>query len=125
MSEVVDASLFGGGAAILAFPHPAASTQRVVTFHRGELRAIFQVYGHMVASGEWRDYAIDMLRERAVFSVFRRSSEVPLFTIEKVPKNARRQGAYAVVAQGGRIVKRGHELEKVLRVFAPKPSLVG
>lgn len=123
MSEVIDASLFGGGAAVLTFPHPTASSQSV-TFDRGELRAIFQVYGYMVASGEWRDYAIDMLRERAIFSVFRRSSEVPLFTIEKVPRNARRQGAYAVVAQGGRIVKRGHELEKVLRVFAPKPSLV-
>ena len=71
----------------------------------------------MVAAGEWRDYAIDTLRERAVFSIFRRTSEMPLFRVEKTPKLARRQGAFAVVAAGGLVMKRGHELAAVLRVF--------
>ena len=75
------------------------------------------VYGRKVADGEWRDYAIDTLKEAAVFSVFRRSSEAPLYRIEKRPKLARRQGAYAVIAATGLVVKRGHELAQVLRVF--------
>lgn len=118
----VEASVFGGGAAVIAFPPTAAVNQ--VTFDGRELRAILKVYGRMVAAGEWRDYAIDMLRDRAVFSVFRRSSEMALYAIEKAPKNARKQGAYAVVAPGGRILKRGHELEMVLRVLEPKPKPV-
>jgi hypothetical protein len=117
----VDASLFGGGAAVIAFP-PAARQQ--VSFDARELRAILRVYGRMVAAGEWRDYAIDMLKDQAVFSVFRRTSEMPLFRIEKTPKNARKQGAYAVLAAGGRVLKRGHELDKVLRVLEGKPRLV-
>jgi hypothetical protein len=117
----VEASLFGGGAAIVAFP-PAARQQ--VAFDGREFRAILRVYGRMVAAGEWRDYAIDMLKEKAIFSVFRRTSEVPLFRIEKTPKNARKQGAYSVVAAGGRILKRGHELDKVLCVLEGKPRLV-
>jgi hypothetical protein len=71
----------------------------------------------MVAAGEWRDYAIDHLPDRAVFSVFRRASEVPLFQIAKMPKLARKQGAFAVIAAGGAILKRGHELARVLGVF--------
>ena len=67
-----------------------------VTFDRRELDQILRLYGQMVAAGEWRDYAIDHLRDRAVFSVFRRTSEVPLFQIVKMPKLARKQGAYAV-----------------------------
>ena len=102
---------------------PAADT-RPVTFQRRELDAILRVYGRMVAEGEWRDYAIDHLKEKAVFSAFRRTSEVPLYRIEKNPKNARRQGAFSVVASGGMIVKRGHDLETVLRVFEKKPRLV-
>ncbi len=78
----------------------------------------------MVAAGEWRDYAIDHLRDRAVFSVFRRTSEVPLFQIVKMPKLARRQGAYAVIAATGAIMKRGHELARVLTVFEPKLKVV-
>jgi hypothetical protein len=70
-----------------------------------------------VADGEWRDYAIDFLRDKAVFSVFRRTSEMPLYRIEKDPKLARRQGAYAVVAASGLILKRGHELARVLGVL--------
>ena len=71
----------------------------------------------MVAAGEWRDYAIDFLKDRAVFSVFRRSSEVPIYRIEKNPKLARRQGAYSVISATGLIVKRGHELDRVLRAL--------
>src|SRR5215212_10876777 len=80
-----------------------------VTFSRFELNRILNLYGRMVAEGEWRDYAIDFLRDRAVFSVFRRASEVPIYRIEKDPKLARKQGAYSVVAAGGQILRRGHE----------------
>ncbi|MGN6465715.1 MAG: DUF2794 domain-containing protein [Rhizobiaceae bacterium] len=88
-----------------------------VTFDRRELEQILRIYGRMVAAGEWRDYAIDHLADRAIFSVFRRTSEVPLFQIAKMPKLARRQGAFAVIAAGGVILKRGHELGRVLGVF--------
>jgi hypothetical protein len=85
-----------------------------VTFDRRELNRILGLYGRKVAAGEWRDYAIDFLKDRAVFSVFRRASEVPLYRIEKNPKLARRQGAYSVVSATGLILRRGHELERVL-----------
>ena len=93
---------------------PFAPANRV-TFDRRELDRIFNLYGRKVAAGEWRDYAIDFLRDRAVFSVFRRSSEVPLYRIEKSPKLARRQGAYSVISATGLIIRRGHELDRVLR----------
>ncbi len=86
-----------------------------VTFDRRELDRIFRLYGRKVAAGEWRDYAIDFLRDRAVFSVFRRSSEVPIYRIEKNPKLARKQGAYSVISATGLIVRRGLELDRVLR----------
>lgn len=95
-----------------------------VTFDRRELDQILRLYGRMVAANEWRDYAIDHLSDRAVFSVFRRASEVPLFRIVKDPALARRQGAYAVVAATGMILKRGHELARVLSVFDSKLKLV-
>ena len=88
-----------------------------VYFDRPELDLILRVYGRMVAAGEWRDYGIDALKDAVVFSVFRRTSEAPLYRIEKRPALARRQGAYAVVAHGGVILKRGHELDQVLKVF--------
>ena len=88
-----------------------------VTFHRRELDAILWIYGRMVGDGEWRDYAIDHLKEKAVFSVFKRSGEYPLYRIEKNPKLAAKQGAFAVVATDGRILKRGHDLRQVLKVF--------
>ncbi len=88
-----------------------------VAFERRELNQILSVYGRKVASGEWRDYAIDMFRDRAVFSVFRRASEVPLYRVIKSPALARKQGAYQVVAASGQILKRGHELRHVLRIF--------
>src|SRR5260221_8475018 len=95
-----------------------------VTFDRRELDRIFGLYGRMVAAGEWRDYAIDFLKERAVFSVFRRSAEVPIYRIEKNPKLSRKQGAYSVVSATGLILRRGHELDRVLRVLDKGPSLV-
>jgi hypothetical protein len=103
-------------------PAPADVRQMVreapyVAFDRHELSEILKVYGRMVAAGEWRDYAIDHLADRAVFSIFRRSSEVPLYRVEKNPKLARRQGAYSVIAQTGMILKRGGELARVLRVL--------
>ena len=85
-----------------------------ISFSRQELSQILNVYGRKVATGEWRDYAIDTLKEKAVFSVFRRSSEVPLYRIEKAPKLGRRQGAYSVIAATGLILKRGHDLSRVL-----------
>jgi hypothetical protein len=88
-----------------------------IAFDRGELTQILNVYGRKVASGEWRDYAIDTMKEKAVFSVFRRSSECPLYRIEKAPKLARRQGAYSVIAATGLILKRGHDLARVLRAL--------
>ncbi|WP_194304050.1 DUF2794 domain-containing protein [Chthonobacter albigriseus] len=93
-------------------------------FDRRELSEILKLYGRMVAAGEWRDYAIDMLKDRAVFSVFRRSSEMPIYRIEKNPKLARRQGAYAVISQTGMILKRGPDLARVLRVLDKTLKLV-
>jgi len=92
----------------------------VVAFDRRELNAILNIYGRMVAAGDWRDYAIDWLRDRAVFSIFRRASEMPLYRIEKDPRLRTKQGAYAVVGSGGHVLKRGHDLKQVLRVFDAK-----
>jgi len=103
-----------GGQAV----HPDRIARRGgIAFDREELSQILNVYGRKVRSGEWRDYAIDTLREKAVFSVFRRATEVPLYRIEKVPKLSRRQGAYSVVATTGLILKRGHDLDRVLRAL--------
>ncbi|MFD2182604.1 DUF2794 domain-containing protein [Rhodoplanes azumiensis] len=101
----------GEGAVLAAFP----STPSRVTFNKRELSRILGLYGRKVASGEWRDYAIDFHKDRAVFSVFRRTAEVPLYRIEKTPKLSRRQGAWRVVSATGLIVKVGHELDRVLR----------
>ena len=109
-----------------AAARPAAATPppNRVTFSRLELNRILNLYGRMVAEGEWRDYAIDFLKDRAVFSVFRRASEVPIYRIEKDPKLARRQGAYSVISATGLIMRRGHELDRVLRVLDKSLSLV-
>src|SRR5438270_8514703 len=103
---------------------PPAAPANPVTFDRHELDRLFKLYGRKVAAGEWRDYAIDFLRDRAVFSVFRRASEVPLYRIEKNPRLARRQGAYSVISATGLIVKRGHELDGVLRAVDKSLRLV-
>jgi hypothetical protein len=88
-----------------------------VFFDRPELNQLLRLYGRMVAQGEWRDYAIDGLGDCAVFSVFRRASESPLYRIEKRPELARRQGQWAVIGSGGHVLKRGHELAQVLKWF--------
>ena len=95
-----------------------------VTFDRHELRDILNLYGRKVAEGEWRDYAIDFGRDKAVFSIFRRASEYPLYRIEKVPKLARKQGAFSVVTTTGLILKRGHELARVIEVLDRKVRLI-
>lgn len=100
---------------------PGAAT--VTSFDRRELSSILKVYGRKVAEGEWRDYAIDFRRDEAVFSIFRRASEMPLFRIVKDMRLARRQGAYSVVAAGGMILKRGSDLERVLAVLEKKRAL--
>ena len=91
-----------------------------VCFDRLELNRILTLYGRMVSAGEWRDYALDFLEEVAVFSIFRRTSEIPLFHIEKRPKLRSKQGQYSVIAAGGVILKRGHELVQVLKIFDKK-----
>jgi len=102
----------------MAFDTPHASPHKpIVFFERRELTRLLSLYGRMVAAGEWRDYGIDGLTDAAVFSVFRRSAEAPLYRIEKRPALARKQGAWAVVGQGGHVLRRGHELEHVLRLF--------
>ena len=95
-----------------------------VTFNRLELNRILNLYGRMVAHGEWRDYAIDFLKDRAVFSIFRRASEVPIYRIEKDPQLSRKQGAYSVIAASGQILRRGHDLERVLLVIDRKLAVV-
>mgnify|MGYP003393729337 CR=1 FL=1 len=112
----------------IAFPGRAASrasaSAKDTTFDRRELLRILDLYGRMVAAGEWRDYAIAFLKDRAVFSVFRRSSEQPLYRIEKNPALARRQGEYAVVSSAGFVLKRGHDLGRVLSVIDKRLSVV-
>lgn len=116
-----------GDASAILIPLHEARRERLdlpVAFERRELDLILRLYGRMVAANEWRDYAIDHLADRAVFSVYRRASEVPLFQIVKDPKMARRQGVFSVIAAGGRILKRGHELARVLGIFDTKLKLV-
>jgi len=99
--------------------HPSQGSRSAQTtaFTRSELDAILSVYARYVAAGEWRDYALEMGRDKAIFAIFQRSSEFPLFRIEKCPKLARKQGAYSVVSRTGVILKRGHELRNVLSVL--------
>ncbi|QPH55964.1 DUF2794 domain-containing protein [Pontivivens ytuae] len=104
-------------------PPPAGPVRPVpssVHFHRTELAVILSLYGRMVAAGEWRDYGISALRDVAVFSIFRRTAEHPIYRIEKRPKLARAQGMYSVIGMDGHILKRGHDLKTVLRVLERK-----
>jgi len=105
---------------------PAGPTRvpQITSFDRRELTTILAVYGRKVASGDWRDYAMDFLKDRAMFSIYARVSERPLFIIEKTPRLRNRQGQYMVANQQGRILKRGHDLEQVLRVLEPKFAVV-
>jgi len=114
---------------VIAFPPaPLASksakkTEEKVNFQRRELDTLLQCYSKRVGRGEWRDYAIDMLKDRAVFSVFKRASDVPLYTIEKTPKLARKQGEWAVINANGLVLKRGRDLNQVLKILEKKPKL--
>jgi len=101
-------------------PGPDPAPQDQVAFQRDELGVILSLYGRMVAAGEWRDYGISCLREVAVFSIFRRTAEHPLYRIEKRPRLQAKQGQYSVIGMDGRILKRGHDLRMVLRVLERK-----
>ena len=104
----------------LQTPVSFPSTPQGVDLHRTELAVILSLCGRMVAAGEWRDYGISSLRDAAIFSVFRRTAEHPLYRIEKRPKMANRQGQYVVLGMDGQILKRGNDLKTVLRVLERK-----
>jgi hypothetical protein len=127
MREGEDIERFGGGA--ISMGRAARTQQRPlalpVTFTRPELNEILKLYGRKVASGEWRDYAIDHLSDQAVFSIYRRAAEVAMFRVVKQPELARKQGAFSVIAATGLIMKRGQDLARVLRVLDKGLSLVG
>ncbi|MBL4758033.1 MAG: DUF2794 domain-containing protein [Rhizobiales bacterium] len=101
-----------------------AKSTMPLSFNRIELNQILSVYGRKVAEGEWRDYAIDHHTDRAIFSIFRHASEVPLYRIEKNPKLARRQGAFSVSTSTGQILRRGHDLVQVMKVLDRRLKLV-
>lgn len=132
--EMRDERRSNEGGSVAAFPGrraqpatpepPFRPAEAVVSFDRHELREIFNVYGRRVADGEWRDYAIDFRPDKAVFSIYRRASEVPLYRVEKDPGLARRQGLYAVVGATGLILKRGPDLARVLQSIDRRPKLV-
>ncbi len=118
----------GGDESAILIPLYEARRERLdvpISFDRRELSQIFRLYGRMVAANEWRDYAIDHLRDRAVFSVYRRAHDAPLFQIVKDPRLARKQGMFSIVAATGLVMKRGHELARVLGYFDRKPQIVG
>jgi hypothetical protein len=117
IGEIEPSALRGGE---LRPPAPASK----VTFSRRELNRILSLYGRKVAAGEWRDYAIDFLKDRAVFSVFRHACEVPIYRIEKNLRLERRQGAYSVISATGHIVRRGQELDRVLGALDRSVRLV-
>lgn len=132
-SEIADPERQGADVVSVAFRRrPVAPTPPIadppaakqVSFDRRELQTILNLYGRRVAEGEWRDYAIGFSGQKAVFAIFRRASETPLYTIEKNPALARRQGAYSVVSADGFVLKRGNELERVLAVLEKKLKLV-
>jgi hypothetical protein len=128
LSETTDPIRFRPrSAGNLATPdaHSRWEPGRRTTFDRHELTAILDLYGRKVASGAWRDYAIDLLRDKAVFSVYRKASEYALYRIEKDVRLARKQGAYSVIAAGGLIMKRGHDLRPVLSILEDRLDLVG
>jgi hypothetical protein len=101
-------------------PYPNRPQPETVAFDRRELGVILGLYGRMVAAGEWRDYGISHLSDVAVFAVFRRTAEHPIYRIEKRPKLRNAQGQFSVIGMDGRILKRGHDLKTVLRVLERK-----
>ncbi|KQP22280.1 hypothetical protein ASF27_14370 [Methylobacterium sp. Leaf102] len=119
MSERTSAEPRSSEPAARVIPFPSAPVPPQIAFDRAELRVLFNLYGRMVSAGEWRDYALDFQRDKAVFSIYRRSSEMPLYRVEKDPKLARRQGAYAVLSASELVLKRGQDLARVLAVLEP------
>ena len=123
---------FEGPSNVASFPSPARSGSagsdrnlpERVAFTKDELQTVLNLYGRMVAAGEWRDYAMDFLKEKAVFSIFRRASEVPIYRIEKTPRLAAKQGTFSVVAATGLVMRRGNDLARVLSVLDKKIKLV-
>ena len=101
-------------------PFPGKGPAQQIAFHRHELGAIMGLYGRMVAAGEWRDYGMSFLKDVAIFSVFRRTAEHPLYRIEKRPALRQKQGQYCVIGMDGQVLKRGHDLKSVLRVLERK-----
>ncbi|MBS0234320.1 MAG: DUF2794 domain-containing protein [Proteobacteria bacterium] len=125
MSETTDPIVFRPrSAGTLGSSDVGSDPSRRTAFDRYELMAILDLYGRKVAAGAWRDYAIDLLRDKAVFSVYRKASEYALYRIEKDMRLARKQGAYSVIAAGGLIMKRGHDLKRVLSVLEDRPGVV-
>ena len=112
------------GHAITPSRNHKSKAPEIVSFDRRELSILLNVYGRKVASGEWRDYAMDMLSDRAMFSIYRHASERPQFIIEKNPKLRNRQGQYNVINYQGRTLKRGHDLANVVRVLEPYLAVV-
>ena len=98
-------------------PTPDAAQADPVFFDRKELGLLLRVYGRMVAQGEWRDYAMVGHRDVAEFAVFRRHGDAPLYRIEKRPALRLKQGQWAVISEGGHVLKRGRDLDQVLKVF--------
>ena len=113
-----------GSAAPIAAIAAAPAGIAVISFDRNELREIFDLYGRKVAGGEWRDYGIDFTPQKAVFSVYRRACEYALYRIEKNPRLARKQGAYSVVTANGLVLKRGHDLRRVIAALDTRLKLV-
>ena len=124
VSEDADPSGSHAAARVAAANQATGSLPNRVTFNRFELNRILNLDGRMVAAGEWRDYALDFLKDRAVFSVFRRAAEVPIYRIEKDPRLARKQGMYSVISATGLILRRGQELDRVLLAIDRKLALV-
>ncbi len=126
MSETEEKEPSGGRANLIALAArpPAQHHSGPVSFNRQELNQILNVYGRMVSDGEWRDYAIDLGKDQAVFSIFRRASEVPLYRIVKQPRLARRQGTWSLITATGLILRRGHDLASVLRVIDRRLKIV-
>jgi len=105
---------------VMQTPIPGPNKPHPIAFDRKELNVILTLYGRMVAAGEWRDYGISHLTDVAVFAIFRRTAEHPIYRVEKRPKLRDKQGQYSVIGMDGRILKRGHDLRTVLRVLERK-----
>ncbi len=99
---------------VTPFPLPAGRKPSQIGFERLELTRILDLYGRMVAAGHWRDYAIELGQDAAVFAAFRRAAERPEFRIEKRPELRNRQGMWSLVGEHGAVLRRGHELAPVL-----------